>query len=235
EEPRRHLEEHHGEPDRDREREDQRAARELGRDLLALLALLLGGVARRDRERPEPDRERLAERHHAANDRQPEEAMACHLRLDRTADLSDLAARRADGDGPVAGAAHHHALEDGLAAERAHPRLAVGAALGALGALETALEALHPAARVHELLLARVERVAVRADLDVQLGLRRSRLERVPAGARHGCEDVLGMDVGLHAARIAAACFRAILPPETTATTVSPASTGTLPERSAAT
>src|SRR6059058_6059993 len=35
-------------------------------------------------------------------------------------------------------------------------------ALRALGALELALEALDPAARVHELLLARVERVAVR-------------------------------------------------------------------------
>src|SRR4051812_633202 len=51
-------------------------------------------------------------------------------------------------------------------------RLAVRAALGALGPLEPALEALDPAAGVHELLLARIERVAVRADLDVELGLR---------------------------------------------------------------
>src|ERR1041384_6767863 len=42
--------------------------------------------------------------------------------------------------------------------------------------LEAALEALHPAARVDELLLARIERVAVRADLDVQLRLRRAGL-----------------------------------------------------------
>src|SRR3954453_17170091 len=56
-----------------------------------------------------------------------------------------------------------------------------GFALGALGALEALLEALDPAAGVHELLLARVERVAVRADLDVELGLRRPRLECVPA------------------------------------------------------
>src|SRR5882672_756300 len=62
------------------------------------------------------------------------------------------------------------------------------AALRALGALEALLEALHPAARVDELLLAGVERMAVRADLDVELGLRRPRLERVPAGARHGRE-----------------------------------------------
>src|SRR5436190_23091719 len=52
-----------------------------------------------------------------------------------------------------------------------------GFALGALGALQALLEALDPAAGVHELLLARVERVAVRADLDVELGLRRPRLE----------------------------------------------------------
>src|SRR6266540_7461186 len=42
----------------------------------------------------------------------------------------------------------------------------------AAGLLEPALEALDTAARVHQLLLARVERVAVRADLDVQLRLR---------------------------------------------------------------
>src|SRR4051794_32164209 len=52
-------------------------------------------------------------------------------------------------------------------------------ALGALGPLEPLLEALEAAAGVDELLLARVERVAVRADLDVQLGLRRTGLERV--------------------------------------------------------
>ena len=42
---------------------------------------------------------------------------------------------------------------------------------GAAGLLEPPLEALDAAARVDELLLARVERVALRADLDVQLGL----------------------------------------------------------------
>src|SRR5882672_9830708 len=53
------------------------------------------------------------------------------------------------------------------------------AALRALGALEALLEALDAAARVHQLLLARVERVAVRADLDVEIRLRGPRLERV--------------------------------------------------------
>src|SRR5919201_510994 len=72
------------------------------------------------------------------------------------------------------------------------------AACAAAGPLEPALETLDTAARVDELLLARVERVAVRADLDVQLGLGGARLERVPTGTRHGCDHVLGMDVSLH-------------------------------------
>src|SRR5205823_14918210 len=109
-----------------------------------------------------------------------------------------------------------------------------GFALCALGALEALLETLDSAAGVHELLLARVERMAVRADLDVKLRLRRPRLECVSARARDRGEDVLGMDVSLHVARIAAACFGATLPPETTATTVSPGSTRTFPESSAA-
>src|SRR5581483_2727919 len=52
--------------------------------------------------------------------------------------------------------------------------------LGALGALEPALEALDPSTGVHELLLARVEGMALGADLDVELGLGRADLERVP-------------------------------------------------------
>src|ERR1051325_4927094 len=53
------------------------------------------------------------------------------------------------------------------------------------GPLETPLEALDAAAGVEELLLARVERVAVGADLDVELGLRRAGRERVPARTGH--------------------------------------------------
>jgi hypothetical protein len=41
--------------------------------------------------------------------------MPLHHGFDRAADLGDLAVRLADRDGPVRGAAHHHALEDGLA------------------------------------------------------------------------------------------------------------------------
>src|SRR5581483_6051822 len=80
------------------------------------------------------------------------------------------------------------------------PTFAIGPELGALRALcalEPALEPLDAAARVHQLLLAGVERVALRADVDVQLGLRRAGLERVPARARHRGDDVLGMNAGL--------------------------------------
>src|SRR4029450_8054739 len=79
------------------------------------------------------------------------------------------------------------------------------------------------AAGVDELLLARVERVTRRADLDVELGLGRSRRELVPAGAGHVGDDVLGVDVGLHRdARISEAISGPTLPPETTATTAEP-------------
>src|SRR5262245_7019801 len=88
------------------------------------------------------------------------------------------------------------------------------------GLLQPPLEALHPAAAVDELLLARVERVAGGADLHVELRLRRARRELVPAGAGHVRDDVFGMDVRLHdRARIAAAVSAATLPPETTTAT----------------
>src|SRR5574337_659442 len=92
-------------------------------------------------------------------------------------------------------------------------------ARGAFGLLEPALEALDATARIDELLLPGVERVAVRADLDVELGARRPRHEGVPAAAVHGRELILGVDSGLHRrARIAAAVSPATLPPETTST-----------------
>src|ERR1043166_6166894 len=103
------------------------------------------------------------------------------------------------------------------------------------GLLEPPLEALDAAAAVHQLLLARVERVAVRADFDVQLGLRGTRDELVPARAANGRQDVLGMDAGLHcSARIAAAVRGTTLPPETTAATVFDGSSSTFPASSAA-
>src|SRR5581483_3538091 len=94
------------------------------------------------------------------------------------------------------------------------------AATRAAGLLEAALEALHPPTGVDELLLPRVERVARRADLDVQLRLRRARRELVAAGATNGREHVLWVDTGLHRrARIAEAVSGETLPPETTTPT----------------
>src|SRR6266566_5384994 len=218
------LEHRDREADRDCEGEDEGATRELGVDL-TVLPFLPRGVVRRDGERAEADGERLAEGHHAAHDRQPEDDVARHRRVDRARDLRDLSRRRTDGDGPVAGAAHHHALEDRLSADVCHGS-PVLAATCLVGALQAALEALDATARVHELLLARVERVALRADLDVQLGLRRAGLERVPTGARHRGEDVLGMDAVFHCLlKIAAACAGSTLPPETITATPRPAST----------
>src|SRR6266516_1290341 len=116
------------------------------------------------------------------------------------------------------------------------PPIAANSVLAGAGLLEAALEALDAAAGVDELLLARVEGMAVRADLDMQLGLRRSGLELVPAGAVNGCQDVFGVDAGFHSpARIATVVSVATLPPETTTTSVSSGSSGTFPPISAAT
>src|SRR5260221_412065 len=68
-------------------------------------------------------------------------------------------------------------------------------ARGALGLFETLLEALDASARVDQLLLAGVERVAVRANLDVELGLRRAGHERIATAAMDSCENVLGMNL----------------------------------------
>ena len=78
------------------------------------------------------------------------------------------------------------------------PRALALPAAGAAGLLESALEALDAAAGIDELLLPRVERMAVRADLDVELGFDRTRLERVPAGTGHVRDHILGMDLRLH-------------------------------------
>ena len=135
-------------------------------------------------------------------------------------DLGDVALGRADRDRPRGRAAHHHAFENGLTAVADGHAAQASRRRGArAGLLEPALEALHPTAGVDELLLPRVERVALGADLHVELLLRRARPELVAARARHVREDVVGMDVGLHRlARIPAATFGSAFPPETTAT-----------------
>ena len=80
-----------------------------------------------------PIAERLAERDDAADERQPQQAVLLEHRGQRMGDDLDLAERDlvglepallellgqrlADGDRPRGDAAHHHALEDGLAAD----------------------------------------------------------------------------------------------------------------------
>jgi hypothetical protein len=68
--------------------------------------------------------------------------------------------------------------------------------LAALGG--AALEALHATAGIDQLLTPGVEGMAFRADLDVQLGLRRARSELVAAGAAYVGFDVFGVDSWLH-------------------------------------
>lgn len=55
-------------------------------------------------------------------------------------------------------------------------------------------EALDAAARVHQFLFARVKRVALRAQLDVNLRLGRSRYKAVPTRTRDFCDHVVRMD-----------------------------------------
>ena len=64
---------------------------------------------------------------------------------------------------------------------------------------ELLAEALHASRRIDEALLAGEERVALRADVRVNLGLRGASLERIAAGALHSRRMILGMDIGFHA------------------------------------
>src|SRR5205814_9952721 len=59
-------------------------------------------------------------------------------------------------------------------------------------------EAFDAAFRIEQLLLAREERVAARADLEVQLGLGRMRLPGRPARAPRFDLEILGVDGFLH-------------------------------------
>jgi len=63
---------------------------------------------------------------------------------------------------------------------------------------ELLAEALDAAGGIHQTLLAREERVACRAHVGVDLSLRRTSLERIPARALDRGRGVLGMNVGFH-------------------------------------
>ena len=60
------------------------------------------------------------------------------------------------------------------------------------------LEAVHTSARIDELLLAGVERMALRADIDAQLLLHGTRFKRFAANAANDRLAVVRMDLFLH-------------------------------------
>src|SRR5918993_82822 len=79
------------------------------------------------------------------------------------------------------------------------PTLMVPTLLPVLAGLATVLEPLHPAAGVDYALLTRVERVALRAEVDRdRIPRRRARLELVAAHAAYQRRRVLRMYAGLH-------------------------------------
>ena len=205
-------------PDGEQQREEDRQAPGEAADLLLFFAigeLRVGG----DRERPEADLQRLAERDNAADDRQPQ----IRLRFAQETIGSEVTSMRALG-----GTAGDRPGRRRLASSRPRappgprparrrrrpafrpacarsgrppdaPRWIVSRARGSTGALGgTTAEPLDPAAGVNQLLLARVEGMALRADLHVKLGLRGARVEVVPARAVDVREDVLGVDFCLH-------------------------------------
>jgi len=96
---------------------------------------------------------------------------------------------------------HHHRLEkseyQSLGAEIGKLGLltAIG---GRLGIAETLLELIDTTGRINETLLTGEERVAGRADTNMQIRNRRSRLDDVAAVALDDCFFVNGMEVRFH-------------------------------------
>src|SRR3712207_4146745 len=178
------------------------------------LLFFLERRVRGDHQRPHADRERLTEHDDPAEPRFPPDRMTLLDRPDLVGLEMDVAGGLAHGDGPMVGSAHHDALDEGLTAGEvrrglvAHSRLALllRGGLRPLRLLVAPLEPLHATTRVHELLLARVEGVAVRADVGTDLAHGRPRLERVPAGTVHVRDLVLRMDALLHRCRLLARC-----------------------------
>jgi hypothetical protein len=96
---------------------------------------------------------------------------------------------------------HHHRLEkseyQSLGAEIGKLRL-LAAIGGRLGVAETLLEFVHTTGGIDETLLTGEERVATRANTDVEIRNRRSRLDDVAAVALNDCFFVNGMEVRFH-------------------------------------
>src|SRR3954469_17818099 len=73
-----------------------------------------------------------------------------------------------------------------------------GGLLEAVGPAKLFAESFDPPGGVDELLLAGEKRVAVAADVDVQLGLRTARGERIPARAVHAARLITRMNLCFH-------------------------------------
>jgi hypothetical protein len=74
--------------------------------------------------------------------------------------------------------------------------------IGGLGAAVLLVESLHPASRVNQLLLARIERMASGADLHFDLAQSRARRERLATRAVDFAVLIVGMYVVLQGASI---------------------------------
>ena len=78
--------------------------------------VVLDGLVGRDGERPGPDRERLSQREDPPEAGLGQQGEAARDRPDLVRFDVDRLVRAANGHRPVAPAAHHHSLDDGLAA-----------------------------------------------------------------------------------------------------------------------
>jgi len=86
-------------------------------------------------------------------------------------------------------------------------RLLLGGSRGGVAGV-LAAEAIDATLRVHEAMLARVERVAGSTDIDLELVPGRARLELVAAGAAHVNDLVLGVDAVFHFSFLPASCAK---------------------------
>ena len=188
-----------GQHDEERAEHDHRDADRPAERLLRDLLLFGGTCWFADHvERLVAEAERFAETHHAAHDRDVAVALgpARHV-----ADVDlDLAVGVAHRDRPRATrrASSRLRAPPGRPCSGARAGRSTATALLLLGLRGPALEALDAATGVDELLLARVEGVALRAELDAQRWDGRTGRELVPAGTVHLALDVIGVNVGLH-------------------------------------
>jgi hypothetical protein len=95
-----------------------------------------------------------------------------------------------------------HTAKSSRSRKRRHPQIARRRQLMDSLLCVTLAEFVHAAACIHNFLLARVERMAVRAHFDLQIMAEgRASRESIAAAARYSYGFVLGMDISLHCYR----------------------------------